>query len=150
MIMKVYIGADHNGFYLRNSLITYLKKAGYDVVDDGSAELDHEDDFPVFAAKVVKDVLGSSDDDARGVLICGSGQGMCMAANRFKGIRACLGYDRETIRASRNDENVNILCLPSKVLENDEANLLVETFLNTKFADATRYKRRIREMDELN
>lgn len=146
--MKIYVGADHNGFYLRNSLVDYLRRAGYEVVDDGDSQLNPDDDFPIFALKVVKDVL--ADHDSYGILLCGSGQGMCMAANRFKGIRACLGYERETIRASRNDDDANILCLPAKVLEKDKANLLAETFLNTKFAGATRYKRRISQLDELN
>ncbi len=146
--MKVYIGADHNGFHMRNALIAYLKRAGYDVVDEGDEQFNPEDDFPVFATKVVKDIL--VNPDAKGILLCGSGQGMCMAANRFKGIRACLGYDRESIRLSRNDDDANILCLPATTLEKDKANLLVETFLNTPFAAATRFKRRIAELDELN
>ena len=89
--MKVCIGADHNGFYLRNALIKYLNKAGYDVADDGNAKLDPQDDFPIITSRVVNDVLASDDDDPRGIFICGSGQGMCMAANRHRGIRACMG-----------------------------------------------------------
>ncbi len=147
--MKIYIGADHNGFHLRNSLIEYLRRAGYDVVDDGDEKLQPTDDFPVYAQKVVKDVLSSEDHDARGILICGSGQGMCMAANRFKGIRALLGYDRESVRASRNDDDANILCLPADVLKKDVANVLAETFLATPFGAAPRYSRRIKEIDDL-
>lgn len=147
--MKIFIGADHNGYQLRNNLLAYLKRAGYDVQDDGDMKLDKEDDFPVFAAKVVHDMRTSGDDDARGILICGSGQGMCMAANRFKGIRAALGYDRESIRSARNDDDANVLCLPARTLKKDEANVLVETFLNTPFSHVGRYQRRIKEMDEL-
>jgi ribose 5-phosphate isomerase B len=147
--MKIYLGADHNGFYLKNSLAVYLKKAGYDVIDDGDAALDPQDDYPVFAAKVAKDVLGSDDNEARGILVCGSGQGVCMAANRFKGIRAALGYDRESVRSSRNDDDSNVLCLPAHTLEKDDANIIVETWLNTPFANATRFARRLKEMDEL-
>jgi len=147
--MKVFVGADHQGFYLRNTLLRYLKKAGYDVVDDGDKELDVNDDFPVFASKVVNGMLASDDGDPRGILICGSGQGMCMAANRFKGIRAAMGYNREAVRVSRNDDDANVLCLPASVLEKDDANLLVETFLNTEFAAAPRFTRRIKEIDEL-
>lgn len=147
--MKIYIGADHNGFHLRNSLLEYLKRAGYEVSDEGDSKLDPADDFPVFAQKVVKDVLTSSDQDARGILICGSGQGMCMAANRFAGIRALLGYDRESVRSARNDDDANILCLPANLLKKDTANILVETFLNTPFAGAPRFVRRIKELDEL-
>ncbi len=147
--MKIYVGADHNGFRLRRQLVDYLKRAGYSVHDDGDTRLDPDDDFPVFAARVVNDVLTSKDKDARGILICGSGQGMCMAANRFPGIRACLGYDREAVRATRNDEDSNILCLPAHILEVDEARIIVETWLNTHFSGATRYKRRIKDLDEL-
>jgi ribose 5-phosphate isomerase B len=147
--MKIFIGADHNGFRLRQSLIDYLKRAGYDVLDEGDSQLDPADDFPVFAGKVVKDVLGSKDQDPRGILICGSGQGMCMAANRFKGIRALLGYDRESVRSARNDDNANILCLPANILEKDTAYVLVETFLSTPFAGAPRFARRIKEIDDL-
>lgn len=147
--MKIYVGADHNGFYLRNSLIKYLQKAGYDVVDDGDKKLDPGDDFPVFARAVIHEVLNSEDKESRGVLICGSGQGMCMAANRFKGIRACLGYDRESVRDSRNDDDANVLCLPAGLLKQDQANLLTETFLNTPFNGAVRFRRRLQELDEL-
>lgn len=147
--MKIYIGADHNGFQLRASLVDYLKRAGYNVVDDGDQQLDPVDDYPVFAHKVVTDVLSSDDADARGILICGSGQGMCMAANRFKGIRALLGYDRESVRSARNDDDANVLCLPANLLQKDKANVLVETFLSTPFAAAPRFSRRIKEIDDL-
>jgi ribose 5-phosphate isomerase B len=146
--MKIYLGADHNGFHLRNSLINYLKRAGYDVVDEGDGKLDPEDDFPVFAARVAHHVLSSHDHTAKGIVICGSGQGVCMAANRFKGIRAALGYNRKTIRSARNDDDANVLCLPADILTKDEANLLVETFLNTPFANAPRFVRRLKEIDD--
>ena len=86
----------------------------------------------------------------RGILICGSGQGMCMAANRFNGIRALLAYDRESVRSARNDDDANVMCLPASVFEKDTANVLVETFLNTEFAAAPRFIRRIGELDKLN
>lgn len=147
--MKVYIGTDHNGFHLRNTLVEYLKKAGYDVQDESLPQLDPNDDYPVFAGRVVNDILTSQDKDPRGILICGSGQGMCMTANRFKGIRAAMVYDRESVRSSRNDDDANIICLPAKTLEKDDAKVIIETFLNTPFGAAERYKRRIREMDNL-
>lgn len=147
--MKIFIGADHNGFALRNALMTYLQRAGYQVVDEGDETFDPEDDYPIIATRLVKDLLGSGDPEARGILLCGSGQGMCMAANRFRGIRACLGYDLVSIRASRNDDDANILCLPAKTLDKDQLNVFVETFLNTKFAAAPRFSRRIQELDAM-
>lgn len=147
--MKVFVGADHNGFYMRASLIQYLQRAGYDVQDEGDTVYDKEDDYPVIAAKLVHDMLSSDDQDARGILICGSGQGMCMAANRFKGIRALLGYDRESVRSARNDDDANVLCLPSSTLKKEDVNVLVEAFLNTPFSHIGRHQRRIKEMDEI-
>jgi ribose 5-phosphate isomerase B len=147
--MKTYIGADHQGFELKGRLVNYLRQAGYDIVDDGSKTLDPNDDYPIFAQRVVKDVLSSDDHQSRGILICGSGQGMCMAANRFKGIRACLGYDLESVRAARNDDDSNVLCLPVKVLGKDTDFTIVETWLKTPFEGATRFVRRIKEMDEI-
>lgn len=147
--MKIYIGADHNGFELKEELIRLLSQNEYDVADEGDDVLNPDDDFPVFAAKVVNAVKASKDPDARGILICGSGQGMCMAANRFKGIRACLGYDRASVRASRNDEDSNILCLPSQVLKGTDAQYIVQTWLETPFANAPRYVRRNKELDDL-
>lgn len=147
--MKVYIGADHNGFVLRNELIRYLTKAGYQVEDMGNTTLEGEDDFTDYAAKVAEGVLGSDDVDAKGILLCGSGQGMCIAANRFKGIRACLGYDIDAVKAGRNDSDCNVLCLPANKLDENQANLLVETMLNTPFADAERFNRRIKAADKL-
>lgn len=146
--MKIFVGADHNGFHLHNRIIEYLKRAGYDVVDSGDHNVDPEDDYPIFASKVVYGMKASGDPDARGILICGSGQGMCMAANRYKGIRACMGYDHESVRASRNDDDANVLCLAARVLEKDQANILVEAFLNVPFSHIGRYQRRIKEMDE--
>lgn len=146
--MKVYIGADHNGFHLRNSLITYLQRAGYDVQDEGDEKLDPEDDFPVFATRLVKDLL-AAEPGSFGVLLCGSGQGMCMAANRYKGIRACIGYDLNAIRSSRNDDDANVLCLAANTLDKDQLNVFVETFLNTHFAAAPRFQRRIQELDTM-
>ncbi|MEO8863373.1 MAG: RpiB/LacA/LacB family sugar-phosphate isomerase [Candidatus Saccharimonadales bacterium] len=145
----VYIGADHNGFDMNKKLIAYLRKSGYTVHDTEADVLDPVDDYPTVAARVVNAMLGSKDPSIRGILICGSGQGICIAANRYKGIRACLGYDRESVRASRNDDDVNILCLPSRTLTQDVANNLAEVFLNTPFAEAARFKRRIHEIDNI-
>lgn len=147
--MKIYIGADHNGYGLKQNLANYLKRAGYEVQDMGDDHLDPDDDFPVYAAKVATAVLGSEDPDPRGIVLCGSGQGVCMAVNRFKGIRGSLCWDRRSARESRNDDNANILCLPAKVLEPTDANIVAETWLTTKFANAPRFVRRLKEMDEL-
>ncbi|HUC95496.1 MAG TPA: RpiB/LacA/LacB family sugar-phosphate isomerase [Candidatus Saccharimonadia bacterium] len=148
--MKIYIGADHRGFSLKAKLKEDLIKLGYEVNDDGDKRLDPDDDYPIFAQRVVNDVLSSDDNDARGILMCGSGQGMMMVANRFRGIRAVVGYDNESARASRTDEDSNILCLPSSVFDDKTALSIIHIWLDTEFSKAPRYIRRLREMDNLN
>lgn len=147
--MKIFIGADHNGYVLRNQIIDYLRRARYEVDDLGDVKLDPDDDFPQFAGRVVSKMLTSDDPDPRGILICGSGQGMCMAANRFKGIRASLVWNVEEARAARNDDDSNVLCLPAHLLNKEEALLITETWLNTPFAGAARFVRRLKQLDEL-
>lgn len=148
--MKLYIGADHNGFAYKQRLRELLTQAGHEVVDEGDAGKSPEDDFPQFAGKVVQALLADDDPEARGLLVCGSGQGMCMAANRFKGIRASLCWDVEEARAARNDDNSNILCLSSRYTSFGDAEAIVNAWLATPFAGAPRFVRRLRELDQLN
>ena len=147
--MKIYIGADHNGFERKTKLTEYLQRSGYEVIDEGDVSLSPEDDFPQFASRVVQAMRTDRDTDTRGILVCGSGQGMCMAANRFKGIRACLAFDQEEARSARNDDDSNVLCLSARALDFDTTVGIVHAFLMTPFAGAPRYKRRIQELDEL-
>lgn len=147
--MKIYLGADHNGFAMKNQLGELLRKLGYDVLDEGDEQLDPEDDFPQFASKTVNALKLSDDAAAKAILICGSGQGMCMAANRYKGIRASLCWDAAEARASRNDDDSNILCLPARYIDVKQAEAITKIWLETAFAGAPRFKRRIREMDEI-
>lgn len=146
--MKIYLGSDHRGFELKNKIAEYLKTRGYDTVDVGDKVLDPNDDFPQFAGRVVSKVL-AGDQNARGILICGSGQGMCIAANRFKGIRSTLGYSAKAARQSRNDDDSNILCLPADDLSKQKAHNIIDAWLRTPFAGASRYVRRNKELDNL-
>lgn len=147
--MKVFVGSDHQGFAAKIKLIAFLLKQGYEVLDDSAGTLNPDDDFPIIAKRVVMDMKATGDTDARGVLICGSGQGMCMTANRYKGIRACLGYDRESVRSARNDDDANVLCMAVKSAQTDVNYTIPLTFLCTSFAAAPRYSRRIQEMDDV-
>jgi ribose 5-phosphate isomerase B len=146
--MKIYLGADHNGFDMKAQIADHLRRSGYEVVDEGGAQLDPADDFPQFAGRVVSAMLADSAE-SYGILICGSGQGMCMAANRFKGIRASLCWDMEEARAARNDDNANVLCLSSRYTSQRDAIAILQAWLNTPFAGASRFKRRIQQLDEL-
>lgn len=149
--MKIYLGADHQGFALKEQVFAHLAKRGYDVEDVGDKELNPKDDFPEFAQLAALKVLGDEDPDARAILICGGGQGMCMAANRFHGIRASVIWDAYEARMTRNDNDSNVLCLPARVLNNDETAWkdILDTWLTTPFANAARYKRRNAQIDEL-
>lgn len=147
--MKIYIGADHNGFDYKSKITDFLKRSGHEVVDCGGIQ-DAQDDFPVFAGKVSHSIVSDQDEDARGILICGSGQGMVMAANRIKGIRASLCWNLEEARSSRNDDDSNVLCLSSKQVDLQQTQAIINTFLQTPFAGAERYVRRIKQLDELS
>lgn len=147
--MKVFIGADHNGFEYKTKLARALEMAGHEVIDVGDTTLDPNDDYPQFASKLVHELLGANDPEARGILICGSGQGMAMSANRFKGIRAALCWNASEARASRNDDDANVLCLSSRYTSLEEAGSIMATFLSTAFAGAPRFTRRIEQMDQL-
>lgn len=148
--MKIFIGSDHMGFHLKEKVFAYLAKHGYEVEDVGDQTLDPNDDFPEFAQAAAIKVIGSTDADPRAILICGGGQGMAIAANRFRGIRASVIWDAYEAKMTRNDNDCNVLCLPARVLENDEGAWegIVETWLNTPFAAAVRYKRRNAQIDE--
>lgn len=150
--MKIFLGADHNGFHLKEAVFAYLSKRGLDVEDVGDKEVDPDDDFPQFAQLAVLRMLGDDDPDARAILLCGGGQGMCMAANRFRGIRASVIWDEYEAKMTRNDNDSNVLCLPSRLLDTDDPaqwQSIVDVWLDTPFADAERYKRRNRQLDEL-
>lgn len=151
--MKIYLGSDHRGFALKNKLFAYLQKRGIDVEDVSGKALDLNDDFPQFAAAVALKIIGDEENDSRGILLCGSGQGMAIAANRFRGVRAIVATTAEDARWGRNDNDANVLSLPARLLENDDEIYwqdIVDTFLSTEFGGAARFKRRNRELDELS
>lgn len=151
--MKIYLGSDHAGFDLKEKVFAYLAKRNINIEDVGDKQLDPNDDFPQFAQAAVLKVIGDNDKDARAILICGGGQGMAMAANRFKGIRASVIWDAEEARMTRNDNDCNVLCLPARVLMRESEEVwqdIVDTWLHTPYADAARYRRRNAELDELN
>ena len=152
--MRVYLGADHQGFFLKNKVRDYLTKAGYQITDYSNEELDPDDDFPKYAKLAAKRVVDEKDDTDVAILVCGGGQGMCMAANRIKGVRAIVAPSVEDATYGRNDNDANVLCLPARVLDR-EYNIplwrdIVDAFMNTPFAGAERYIRRNRELDQLD
>lgn len=148
--LKVVVAYDHNGYDLKDKLIAFLRRRGYLVSDLGGKNLDPNDDFPEFAARAVHQVL--LNDQTRAILICGGGQGMCMAANRFKGIRASVLWDAREAKMTRNDNDANVCCLPGRLVTDNDAlwQDIVTTFLETPFAEAVRFKRRNAQIDSFN
>lgn len=149
--MKIYIGSDHRGFSFKDSVLAYLAKRGIETEDIHDGEIELGDDFPQIAARAVIKVLG--EDNARAILICGSGHGMAMAANRFNGIRAVAASDASEARATRVDDDSNVLCLSADTLLKQDDSVwkdILDTWLDTRFSGATRYVRRIRQLDELS
>lgn len=149
--MKIYLGADHNGYHLKEKIFAYLIKRGHEVEDVSEGELDLNDDFPEFAQMAALKVIGDDDKDPRAILICGSGQGMSMAANRFRGIGASVIWDAVEAKVTRNDTDSNVLCLPARVLDSDEKEWkdIIDTWLKTPFAGAARFRRRNAQIDEV-
>lgn len=147
--MTIFIGSDHNGYDLKEKIEAYLRDRGYKVVDKGNERMDPTDDFPLYGARIASEVLAK--EGSLGIVLCGSGQGVCIAANRYKGIRAALAWNEQEARAARNDDDANILCLPAREMTVfADAQKVVDVFLETPFAGATRFVRRIKQLDELN
>lgn len=144
--MKIYIAADHGGFELKNLLREHLSKAGHDVEDLGAVALDKDDDYPAYAYNLATKVIGEEGDTGRGILICGSGQGMTIAANRINGIRATLAWSPQTAAAARRDDDSNVLALPARYIDFDRAVEVVEAWIKTEFSSDPKYKRRLDEI----
>ena len=145
--MHIYLGADHRGFALKNQIITWLSSLQIPFTDFGATEYDAEDDYNDYARKVAEAVLRNQDEEAFGVLLCGSGQGMCMQANRYKGIRAAICHSTTEAVETRGHNNANVLCI-SADSTNGNATDILETFLNTKPLPDERYSRRCKKLDE--
>ncbi len=125
------IGCDHAGFPLKQPVLDYLKNAGFEVLDFGTYSAESVD-YPDFAHPVALAV--EQGKAQQGILICGSGQGVCITANKHQGIRASLAWQPEIARLSREHNNANVLCLPARFIAVSEALDCVEAFLTTEFA----------------
>jgi len=129
--MKIAIGADHAGFEFKEQLKEFLIKNNYEVKDFGAYTFDKEDGFPDYAIPVAKSVAAGENE--RGVLVCGSGIGVSIAANKVKGVRAVNCTCEEFARLSRQHNNTNVICFPGRFLDEKEAQKYLEIWLNTEF-----------------
>lgn len=142
--MKIYIGCDHAGFELKEYLKDFLESEGFYFEDLGNNIYDPEDDYPDFAKKVAEAV--SENPGTRGMLVCGSGVGMCIVANKKEGIRAVNAQSVDIAQKSREHNDTNILCLGQNYIERKFAEEIVRAWLNTDFSGEERHARRVRKI----
>ena len=143
----LYLGADHRGFSLKESLKKWLLEKNIPFEDLGNKILDPEDDFVDYAKVVAEKVAG--EKDAKGVLICGSGVGMDMAANKVPGIRSGLVFNKDLAIHARSHEDINIVALPSDAISLKDAQDILEAFLNTSYLQQEKYQRRLNKVSAL-
>lgn len=147
--MRIYLGADHAGFELKEKLKSYLIETGYDAEDIGNFVYDEKDDYPDFIRKAA-DAVAKDPENNKGIILGGSGQGEAMVANRVKGIRAAVvfNYNEDIIRLSREHNDANVLSLAARFLSEEEAKKIVKLWLETEFLGEERHKRRILKIDK--
>lgn len=145
--MKIYLGADHRGFKLKNELKDWLMQNSHEVEDCGPTEYVQGDDFIDYVITVAKGVTELPEN--RGVVICGSGAGVEIAANKIKGIRCSLGQSKEQIIKARNADDINVLAIAGEFTDFEKAKNLIKAFLETDYDPAERHKRRIEKIHQL-
>ncbi len=144
--MVIYIGSDHAGFKLKESMKKYLDSLGVEYEDLGAFKLNKNDDYPIYAAKVARKVASSH---SFGILFCGSSQGVCIAANKIKGIRAVAVNNVKDAEMTRLHNDANVLCLSGWNISRSSAEKIIKKFLFTLFSNEERHKRRIKEISRL-
>lgn len=142
--MRIVIGADHAGLALKEQIRADLAAAGHTIIDVGAYEYDKDDDYPDFAAAVGRAVATGQGE--RGILVCGSGVGASIAANKIKGVRACLCHDIYSAAQGVEHDDVNVLCLGGLIVGAALARKLVEGFLGATFIGSGRYQRRLEKV----
>ncbi len=145
--MKVSIASDHAGFELKESLKSYLTVQGHEVIDAGPASFQPGDDYPIYTAPAVEMVSSGHAD--RGIVICDSGIGVDIVANKFPGVRSALVHDEEVAKTTRMHNDTNVLALGAMFLDDDKARRIVKNWLETEFSGAERHARRIREISDI-
>jgi ribose 5-phosphate isomerase B len=143
MKMRVAVGADHGGFALKNELIGRVRET-HEITDLGAHSFDAEDDYPDYVLLVTQAIISGQTE--RGILICGSGVGACIAANKVPGIRACLCHDTYSAHQGVEHDDMNILCLGARVIGVELAVELAAAFLGSQFRSEQRYHRRLQKV----
>lgn len=145
---RLFLSADHRGFAEKQRLLGALSKVdiNYELIDLGPSTMQPDDDFNDSSLAMARAIR--ENPDSLGILICGSGQGVCIQANRFKGVRAIFGYSPELVKVGREHDNANVMCLSADYMNTAMINKVVAIFISTHFLPKERYIRRIRRLDE--
>lgn len=138
----IYIGADHRGYQLKEKIRNYLVRLGYEIKDVGAHHYAQRDDYPDFGKEVAKKVSRNPEKN-KGILICGSGIGMDVLANKFKNVSSALVFHEKVAKTSREHNNANVLSLASDFLSEEKAKKIVKIWLEAKFSGVERHKRRL-------
>ncbi|MCC7408495.1 MAG: ribose 5-phosphate isomerase B [Phycisphaeraceae bacterium] len=142
--MKIAIAADHGGYDLKAPLTDLLRTLGHEVVDLGAHQFEPQDDFPDYARYIGQAIQHGQAE--RGVLLCGSGVGACIAANKIKGVRASVCHDAYSARQGVEHDDMNVLCLGARIIGIELARVLVEAFVGAKFKTDERFLRRLEKV----
>lgn len=145
--MKIAIASDHAGYPLKAALIPYLLTLGHEAADLGADSPDRPVDYPDFAAAAAREVLAGRA--ARAIVVCGSGVGACVAANKIKGIRAGLCHDTYSARQAVEHDDINVLCLGARVIGQALAFDVAAAFAAAKFSNEDRHRRRLKKIEDL-
>ncbi len=145
----LYLAADHAGFELKEIIKEFLRAENVDFEDLGPKTMEPDDDYPLLAEAMAKKITADKKNVARGLLFCGTANGVCMAANKIAGIRAGIGYNLAAAETLRTHNNANVLCLAGRVLQPDFARAIVRKFLDTSFSGEERHTRRIAQITAL-
>lgn len=145
--MIIAIGSDHAGFPLKGPVINFLKEEGHEVIDLGSYD-PNPVDFPVITKKVCQTILDGKAD--RGIMVCGTGVGASIAANKVPGIRAAVCHDIYSAHQSVEHDNVNVMAIGAQIVGNVLAKELIERFLRAEFSTAEEFRRRVEMLDEMD
>jgi len=145
--MRISVAADHNGYELKNEISEILKRAGHDVIDIGPHSLDPLDDYPDYAKPLAESV--SSGETNRGIMVCGSGVGASVAANKIKGVRAAVCHDIYSAHQGVEHDNMNVLCLGSRIVGTEVVRELVSAFISAVYTNEERHARRLNKVIEM-
>jgi len=144
--MRIAIGADHAGFHLKEAIAQFLGELGHEYHDFGAYNAEPSD-YPDFARAVAEAV--AQGDFERGILVCGNGIGVCIAANKVPGIRAAVGHDTLSARQGREHDDVNVLCLGERIVGTELALEIVQVWLAAEFSGLERHRRRLAKVAQL-